>query len=105
MSMIKAYELWSWIQGVELKFGVNMKPIPDNYVKVLVNRLDDIYPFLTTTDIPKYKHVLNNLFVMKFENKLYTEEKNRSMLFDFIKNMIHEILLDKGFNESMLVDK
>jgi len=94
MTLNSAYDTWNWIKNVELKYGINMRPIPDIYCSALIIRLERLLPVLIQNAIPKYKSILNNDFVANWERKLYKDDTmTRSMLFDFIKNMIHEILL------------
>jgi hypothetical protein len=100
MSINNAYDTWNWIKNVELKYGIDMRPIPDIYCKALIVRIERLLPVLQLNTTPQYKTALNDKFCSKFERKLLKANMERSMLFDFIKNMIHEILL-----KEMVVDE
>jgi len=91
--MNRALEFWNWIKWVELRFGIKQIPISDYYVESLIMRLENIFPELKEKAKPKYKTMLNDDFINKFMIKVYTS-KQRTMLFDFIKNLIHENLLE-----------
>jgi len=92
--MNEAFNIWKWIENTELKYGINKIPIPDKFCDILLKNIDIILPDLKQCAPKKYKGMLNNDFIIKFETKLKID-KDRSMLFDFIKNLIHEVLLNK----------
>jgi len=92
--MTDAFNIWKWIENIELKYGVNKIPIPDQFCNILLKNIDILLPDLKQQSPKKYKGMLDNDFVNKFATKLKID-KDRSMLFDFIKNLIHEILLNK----------
>ena len=99
--MTKAYEFWEWIRQVELKFGVNQIPIPDQYCDLLLNKLTALLPTLQQHGLSKYSGVFADDFVSKFMLKLYKTTESRSMLFDFIKNLIHENLLQEDIYKDL----
>ncbi len=88
-------DLWHWIQRVELKYVMNDREIPATHCNILLNKLHNIIPLLKSNHITKYNSIINDDLVPNLELKLYKigEEKNRFMLFDFVKNLIHECLL------------
>ena len=94
--MSKALELWKWIELVELKYTMNDRMIPYKYIDVLMNKIKIIEPELKATRNTIYTSILNDNFADKFALKLMkTPEDKIFMLFDFIKNLIHECLLKK----------
>ena len=99
--MNKALELWEWIRNVELKFGINQIPIPDQYCDTLLNKLQQLLPVLVAEGLPKYLGTFQDDFVNKFMLKLYKTPEQRSMLFDFIKNLIHENLLHEDLYKGL----
>ena len=99
--MNKALELWEWIRTVELKFGINKIPIPDQYCEILIRKLTALHPALVADGLPKYSGVFRDDFVNKFMLKLYKTPESRSMLFDFIKNLIHENLLQEDIYKDL----
>lgn len=89
--MSTALNVWLWIKTIERRYyGL---PIPEEYCFTLVNKLHDIMPQLKTKHLPKYDGMLNDVFLFHFQQKLLKEVDDRTMLFDFIKNLIHENLL------------
>jgi len=92
--MTDAFNIWKWIENIELKYGINKIPIPDNLCNILLKNIDNILPDLKQHAPKKYQSMLAENFVNNFAVKLKDISK-RSMLFDFIKNLIHEILLNK----------
>ena len=99
--MTKALELWEWIRSVELKFGINKIPIPDQYCEMLLNKLQQILPTLVQDGLPKYSGVFRDNFVEKIMLKLYKTPEKRSMLFDFIKDLIHQNLLQEDIYKDL----
>ncbi len=92
--MTDALDIWKWIENIELKYGINKIPIPDNLCNILIKHIDSILPDLKQHAPKKYQGMLAKNFVNGFTVKL-NNISDRSMLFDFIKNLIHEILLNK----------
>jgi len=66
--------------------------IPSKYCNILIGKLNLILPELQANALDKHKFMLNDNFIIKFETKLYKDPR-RFMLFDFIKDLIHETLL------------
>lgn len=96
--MTSAENTWKWIQQVELRFGIDKIPIPDRYCENLISRLEYIVPLLQAKHLPKYDGMFTEDFIPNFASKLWREPTNRSMLFDFIKDLIHVNLLDTFIN-------
>tara|TARA_R110002126_G_scaffold162441_1_gene310383 strand:- start:4555 stop:4845 length:291 start_codon:yes stop_codon:yes gene_type:complete len=90
--MSTALNVWYWIRNIEKRYyGL---PIPEECCFELTNKLYDVMPQLKTKHLPKYDGIINDSFLLNFQQKLIKQVDNRTMLFDFIKNLIHENLLD-----------
>lgn len=87
-------DLWNWIERQERDFVNRDVPFSDRQVKYLISQLRLVEPYL------KKHHPNKELvehFADKMELKFYKEDyTQRFLLFDFIKNFIHETLIRKG---------
>lgn len=87
-------ETYNWIIEQERKFMEEGIPFDDRKVKFLIQAVRMIEPQLRTNHPDKQ---LMEKFTSKLELKFYKEPfDKRYMLFDFVKNFIHEYLIKKG---------
>lgn len=91
--MNRALEVWKWIRKVELKYGINKIPIPDKHCDILISKLESILPELKRKGLEEYQYIFNDDFINRMSRKFYNDPDNRSMLFDFVKDLIHKNLL------------
>jgi hypothetical protein len=87
-------ETWNWIERQEQEFVNRGIPFSDRQVQYLVSQLRLCEPYLKA-------HCNNQELVEKFadkmENKFYKMSYHeRFLLFDFVKNFIHDNLIKKG---------
>lgn len=94
MSLIRARETWNWIRNIEKKYTMNDRVIPDKMIDILIGRLYTIEQDFIHCNNAKYKDILNRSLIPNFDLKLTkSKDTDRFMLFDFMKNLIHECLL------------
>ena len=92
MSVVQ--ETWNWIERQEIQFVSKGVPFSDRQVNYLVAQLRLCQPYV-------HKHCkdqeLVDQFADKMESKFYNMEyHDRYLLFDFVKNFIHENLIKKS---------
>ncbi len=93
-------EFWWWIRKVELKYGGHGNTIPVSHCKQLIKYLYQVMPYFKEHGLPRYKHIFSEEYNMvnNFEDKIYTQPSDqRFMLFDFIKDLLHENLIKRAY--------
>ncbi len=90
-------EFWWWIRQIELDHSAHEGDIiPDRYCKQFIKYLEKAVPYLIKYHLPKYNDIMHDRFAEEFELKLFSEpEDKRFMLFDFIKDLLHENLIKR----------
>lgn len=92
MSIVQ--DTYDWLERVEGEFVNRNVPFSDRQVSYLIGRLRLVEPYLKANSDG---NELYNHFACKMEMKFLKENYHqRFMLFDFIKNLIHEELIKKG---------
>ena len=92
MSVVQ--ETWNWIERQEKDFVNRGIPFSDRQVKYLISQIRLCEPYLK-------KHCENQELVVKFADKIEIkfyrmDYSQRFLLFDFVKNFIHDNLIKKG---------